>query len=77
LIRTNTTGPTRVLGFSSGGVVTLAPAAARPELAVETIAWEPAAIGVLPDADSLHDEMTAPMHAHLAAHPGDWTGATT
>ena len=75
LIRTTVDGPATVLGFSSGGVIALALAISHPELVAETIAWEPAAVSVLPDADALHELIMGPAHAHLAAHPGDWTGA--
>jgi pimeloyl-ACP methyl ester carboxylesterase len=75
VIRTTVDGPARVLGFSSGGVIALALAVNYPDLVAETIAWEPAAVGVLPGADALHELIMGPAHAHLAAHPGDWTGA--
>ncbi|GAA0800069.1 alpha/beta fold hydrolase [Spirilliplanes yamanashiensis] len=68
------TGAT-VLGFSSGGVVALALAARHPGVAREVIAWEPAALGALPDGAALHAGIAAPIDAHLAAHPGDWVGA--
>ena len=71
----NLSGPVRVLGFSSGGVIALALAVRHPDLVAETIAWEPAAVSVLPDADALHELIMAPAHGHLAAHPGDWVGA--
>ena len=64
-----------VLGFSSGGVVALALAARHPEVASAVIAWEPAALGVLPGAAGLHAGLVAPIDAHLAAHPADWVGA--
>ncbi len=64
-----------VLGFSSGGVVALALAARHPAAAAEVIAWEPAALGVLPDGAAMHAGITAPIDAHLADHPGDWRGA--
>jgi pimeloyl-ACP methyl ester carboxylesterase len=67
--------PATVLGFSSGGVLALALAAQRPEVVREAIAWEPAALGVLPDGDDLHAGIMAPIEAHLAAHPDDWAGA--
>jgi hypothetical protein len=41
----------------------------------EVVAWEPAALGVLPDAAALHAQVMAPLEAHLAARPGDWVGA--
>lgn len=75
LLRALDAGPATVLGFSSGGVLALALAARHPELVREAIAWEPAALGVLPDADTLHAGIMAPIEAHLAGHPGDWTGA--
>jgi len=71
----NVGGPVRVLGFSSGGVIALALAVSHPDLVAETIAWEPAAVSVLPDADALHELIMAPAYGHLAAHPGDWLGA--
>ncbi len=64
-----------VAGFSSGGVVALALAARHPELARRVIAWEPAALGMLPGGADLHAAIMAPIDAHLAAHPGDWRGA--
>ena len=69
LIRTTVDGPARVLGFSSGGVIALALAVRYPDLVAETIAWEPAAVSVLPDADALHELIMGPAYAHLAAHP--------
>ena len=63
-----------VLGFSSGGVVALALAARHPTVASQVIAWEPAALGMLPGGADLHAAIVAPMDAHLAEHPGDWAG---
>lgn len=68
-------GPARVLGFSSGGVIALALAAAHPQFVREAIAWEPAALGVLPEADRLHELVMAPVDAYLKTRPDDWTGA--
>jgi pimeloyl-ACP methyl ester carboxylesterase len=67
--------PATVLGFSSGGVVALALAARHPEAVTEVIAWEPAALGMLPDADQLRTALQAPYEEHLRHHPGDWVGA--
>jgi pimeloyl-ACP methyl ester carboxylesterase len=64
-----------VLGFSSGGVVALALAARHPTVASQVIAWEPAALGMLPGGADLHAAIVAPIDAHLAEHPGDWQGA--
>jgi pimeloyl-ACP methyl ester carboxylesterase len=75
LIRSTVDGPARVLGFSSGGVIALALAVRHPDLVAEAIAWEPAAVGVLPDADALHELIMGPAYAYLAAHPDDWAGA--
>jgi pimeloyl-ACP methyl ester carboxylesterase len=75
LLRALDAAPATVLGFSSGGVIALALAARHPQLVREAIAWEPAALGMLPDADALHAGIMAPIEAHLAGHPGDWTGA--
>jgi pimeloyl-ACP methyl ester carboxylesterase len=63
-----------VVGFSSGGVVALALAARHPSVASRVIAWEPAALGVLPGAADMHAAVSAPMDDYLAAHPGDWVG---
>ena len=71
---TGATGAT-VLGFSSGGVVALALAARHPEIVGEVIAWEPAALGVLPGGAEMHAGIMAPIEAHLAGHPQDWVGA--
>lgn len=68
-------GPVQVIGFSSGGVVALALAARHPELDLDVIAWEPAAVGSLPNGAALHAETVAPIEAHLAEHPADWRGS--
>ena len=75
LLRALDAAPATVLGFSSGGVVAMALAARHPDVVTEVIAWEPAALGVLPGADALHEQIMAPIEAHLAAHPDDWAGA--
>ena len=75
LLTATTDRPARVIGFSSGGVVALALAAAHPDLIEEAIAWEPAALGVLPDADVLHGSLMAPVESYLAKHPDHWAGA--
>jgi pimeloyl-ACP methyl ester carboxylesterase len=75
LLRSLDAEPAAVLGFSSGGVVALALAARHPEVVVEAIAWEPAAVGMLPSGAALHARLLAPVEAHLDVHPGDWSGA--
>jgi pimeloyl-ACP methyl ester carboxylesterase len=75
LLRALEAVPATVLGFSSGGVVALALAARHPSLVDRVIAWEPAALGMLPEGLAMHAQVMAPAEAHLAAHPGDWTGA--
>jgi pimeloyl-ACP methyl ester carboxylesterase len=75
LLRSLDAAPATVLGFSSGGVVALALAARHPDVVTEVIAWEPAALGVLPGAAEVHAGMMAPIEAHLAERPGDWAGA--
>lgn len=75
LLRAVDAAPATVLGFSSGGVVALALAARHPDVVSEVVAWEPAALGVLPEGDALHAQVMAPLEAHLAANPGDWMGA--
>lgn len=75
LLRSLDATPATVLGFSSGGVIALALAARHPQLVRKAIAWEPAAVGVLPDGDALHAGLMAPIEAYLAEHPDDWTGA--
>ncbi|MFC7535379.1 alpha/beta fold hydrolase [Actinoplanes sp. GCM10030250] len=67
--------PATILGFSSGGVVALALAARHPEMATEVIAWEPAALSMLPDAAQLRAALHTPYEEHLRHHPGDWIGA--
>src|SRR5688572_29080354 len=67
--------PATVLGFSSGGVIALALAVRHPEVVTEVIAWEPAALGMLPDAAQLSSALRAPYEEHLRHHPGDWIGA--
>jgi pimeloyl-ACP methyl ester carboxylesterase len=75
LLRALDAAPATVLGFSSGGVLALALAARHPQVVTEAIAWEPAAVSVLPGAAELHAGIMAPIEAHLATHPEDWTGA--
>ncbi|WP_127499965.1 alpha/beta fold hydrolase [Actinoplanes solisilvae] len=75
LIRRLRLEPVTVLGFSSGGVAALALAQRHPELAGKDIAWEPAALGLLPDADATRAAIMEPVEAHLVAHPEDWEGA--
>jgi pimeloyl-ACP methyl ester carboxylesterase len=75
LLRELDAAPATVVGFSSGGVVALALAARHPDLVSQVIAWEPAAVGMLPDAEQLRAVLHAPYEEHLRRHPGDWTGA--
>ncbi len=75
LLRSLGAAPATVLGFSSGGVVALALAARHPDVVTEVIAWEPAALGFLPGAAEMHRGIMAPIEAHLADRPGDWSGA--
>lgn len=67
--------PATVLGLSSGAVVALVLAARRPDLIANVIAWEAPAVGVVPGGAEAAAAMMAPVHTHLAAHPGDWAGA--
>jgi pimeloyl-ACP methyl ester carboxylesterase len=67
--------PAVVLGVSSGGVIALALADRHPEVIDRLVAWEPPAMGVLPDGRAISDAMLAPIEAHLAEHPGDFVGA--
>jgi pimeloyl-ACP methyl ester carboxylesterase len=75
LLRSLDATPATVLGFSSGGVIALVLAARHPDVVAEAIAWEPAAVCALPGGGELHAGVMAPIEAHLARHPGDWTGA--
>lgn len=68
-------GAVQVMGFSSGGVIAMELAARHPELSVDVIAWEPAAIAALEGGPAIHAEIMAPIEAYLAENPGDWTGA--
>lgn len=67
--------PVTVLGLSSGGVIALALAARHPERVARVIAWEPPAVGLLPDADAINAQIMAPIEAHLAEYPEDYVGA--
>jgi pimeloyl-ACP methyl ester carboxylesterase len=75
LLRELSAAPATVVGFSSGGVVALALAARHPGLVAEAIAWEPAAVGMLPEAAQLREALHRPYEEHLRRHPGDWVGA--
>ncbi len=75
LLRAHDAAGATVVGFSSGAVVALAFAARHPSMAAEVVAWEPAALGVLPDGAELFAAINAPIDAYLAEHPGDWVGA--
>jgi pimeloyl-ACP methyl ester carboxylesterase len=66
--------PATVVGFSSGGAVALALAERHPEVLRHVIAWEPAALGVLPYAEDVFRMANGPYEAYLAEHPGDWVG---
>jgi hypothetical protein len=63
------------MGFSSGGVVAMALADRHPDLDVDIIAWEPAAVAALEGGLEIHEEIMKPIEAYLDAHPDDWTGA--
>jgi pimeloyl-ACP methyl ester carboxylesterase len=67
--------PATVIGFSSGAVVALELALRHPDVATEVIAWEPAAVAVLPEGPAMHAGLLAPIESYLAEHPEDWTGA--
>ncbi|MEU4423094.1 alpha/beta hydrolase [Actinoplanes sp. NPDC024001] len=75
LLRELDAAPATVLGFSSGGIVALALAARHPGLVAEVIAWEPPAVGMLPDGEQLRVALHEPYERHLREHPGDWRGA--
>ena len=66
--------PATVLGFSSGGVIAIELAARHPEVVTTCLAWEPAALGQLPDGPEIHAQLLAPIEAYLREHPDDWTG---
>ena len=67
--------PATVLGLSSGAVVALALGVRRPDLVDRVVAWEPPALGVLPEGTELAADIMAPVDAYLAGNPGDWYGA--
>lgn len=68
-------GTTQVMGFSSGGVVAMALAELHPDLDVDVIAWEPAAVAAVEGGLEIHRAIMKPIEAHLDEHPEDWTGA--
>ena len=63
------------MGFSSGGVLAMAIADGHPDLDVDIIAWEPAAVAALEGGLQIHDEIMKPIEAYLDEHPDDWPGA--
>ncbi|MGH3876949.1 MAG: alpha/beta hydrolase [Actinophytocola sp.] len=64
-----------VVGVSSGALIALDLAARHPALVEHVVAWEPPALGLLPDAAAQGDDVMAPVQARLAANPGDYVGA--
>ena len=68
-------GAAQVMGFSSGGIVAMALPGRHPDLDVDVIAWEPAAVAVLYGGLDLHEQLMGPIEAHLDTHPHDWPGA--
>jgi len=70
-------GTAQVMGFSSGGVVAMALADRHPDLDLDVIAWEPAAIAALEGGLQIHSDIMKPIEAYLDEHPEDWTGAYT
>lgn len=68
-------GTAQVMGFSSGGVVAMALADQHPDLDVDVIAWEPAAVAALEGGLEIHGAIMKPIEAYLNEHPEDWTGA--
>jgi pimeloyl-ACP methyl ester carboxylesterase len=64
-----------VLGLSSGAVIALALAVRHPQLVRRVIAWEPPAVGALPDGAAINDAIMAPINDYLAEHPADYQGA--
>lgn len=75
LLRALTLGPALVVGVSSGGVIALDLAARHRGLVERVVAWEPPAVGIVPDGDLITAEIMAPIRAHLRDHPDDLVGA--
>jgi pimeloyl-ACP methyl ester carboxylesterase len=64
-----------VVGVSSGAVIALELASRHPGAVGPVIAWEPPAVGIIPDGAEAAAALMAPVDAHLAAHPRDFVGA--
>ncbi|MET0965324.1 MAG: alpha/beta fold hydrolase [Nakamurella sp.] len=64
-----------VFGLSSGAVIALKLAVRNPRLVRRVVAWEPPAVGVLPDGAAMNAAIMAPINDYLAEHPGDYHGA--
>lgn len=70
-------GSSQVMGFSSGGVIAMATAGRYPNLDLDVVAWEPAAIAALDGGVQIHEGIMTPIEAYLQQHPQDWRGAFT
>jgi pimeloyl-ACP methyl ester carboxylesterase len=64
-----------VVGVSSGAVIALELASRHPGAVGPVIAWEPPAVGIIPDGAETAAALMAPVDAHLSARPDDFVGA--
>jgi pimeloyl-ACP methyl ester carboxylesterase len=64
-----------VFGASSGGNIALQLALRHTGLVRRTLAWEPGCLRQVPGGDQVYLKMRDAGSAHLAAFPGDWSGA--
>ena len=65
-----------VLGSSAGAIVALRLALTHPDLVATSLCFEPGLFGLVPGGDEFRSAGGAAVDDWLAAHPGDWSGAT-
>lgn len=67
--------PAVVVGVSSGAVIAIELAARHPQRVLRVVAWEPPALGVLPEGAPITASIMAPVEEFLVGNPGDFVGA--
>jgi pimeloyl-ACP methyl ester carboxylesterase len=69
-------GDVTLLGASAGGIVALALALRCPHVVRRALVFEPGCFHAVPGGEQLLRRVDDAITSHLAAHPGDWKGAS-